>query len=192
MLGRFGFKANASTILFQVATAYQRDMGVTSYVQPKESTHGQLQGNKKTDDPELPDSILNAVAYYVKSLAVPARRDVKDPDNKRGEQIFAQVNCTGCHRPTIQTGVDLTFPQLSNQRIHPYTDMLVHDMGVGLADNRADYLASGSQWRTTPLWGIGLFDKTNGTPFYLMMAGEELLKKLSYGMMARQKNPKNH
>ena len=167
VLGRFGYKANASTVLFQVATAYQQDMGVTSYVQPKESTDGQLQGDNKKDDPELPDSILNAVVYYVKSLAVPARRNVNDPDNKRGEQIFSQINCTGCHRPTIQTGVDLTFPQLSNQRIHPYTDMLVHDMGAGLADNRADYLASGSQWRTTPLWGIGLFEKTNGTPFYL-------------------------
>ncbi len=167
VLGRFGFKANASTILFQVATAYQQDMGVTSYVQPKESAYGQLQYDKKSDDPEIPDSILNAVAFYVRSLAVPARRNVTDPGTKKGEQLFLQINCTGCHRPTIQTGVDITFPQLSNQRIHPYTDMLVHDMGTGLADNRADYLASGSQWRTTPLWGIGLFEKTNGTPFYL-------------------------
>ncbi|MEO8112134.1 MAG: di-heme oxidoredictase family protein [Ginsengibacter sp.] len=120
VLGRFGFKANASTILFQVATAYQQDMGVTSYVQPKESSHGQMQDDKKSDDPEIPDSILNAVAFYVRSLAVPARRNVNDIDNKRGEQLFSQVNCTGCHRPTIQTRIDLTFPQLSNQRIHPY------------------------------------------------------------------------
>lgn len=67
----------------------------------------------------------------------------------------------------MKTGTDINFPQLSNQRIHPYTDMLVHDMGKGLADNRADYLASRSEWRTTPLWGIGLFEKTNGVPFYL-------------------------
>lgn len=167
ILGRFGFKANASTILFQVATAYQQDMGVTSYVQPKESSGGQMQDDKKADDPELPDSIVNAVAFYVRSLAVPARRNVTDPANKRGEQIFKQINCSGCHRPTVQTGTDINFPQLSNQRIHPYTDMLVHDMGPGLADNRADYLASGSEWRTTPLWGIGLFEKTNGIPFYL-------------------------
>ncbi len=167
ILGRFGFKANASTVLFQVATAYQQDMGVTSYVQPKESSKGQLQDDKKTDDPELPDSIVNAVAFYVKSLGVPARRNVNDADNKRGEQLFRQINCTGCHKPTIQTGPMINFPQLSNQRIHPYTDMLVHDMGTGLADNRADYLASGSEWRTTPLWGIGLFEKTNGIPFYL-------------------------
>ncbi|MEO6638143.1 MAG: di-heme oxidoredictase family protein [Ginsengibacter sp.] len=167
VLGRFGFKSNASTILFQVATAYQQDMGVTSYVQPKESSEGQMQYDNKSNDPEIPDSILNAVTFYVRSLAVPARRNVNSPDIKRGEQLFSQINCTGCHRPTIQTGVDITLPQLSNQRIHPYTDMLVHDMGTGLADNRADYLASGSQWRTTPLWGIGLFEKTNGIPFYL-------------------------
>lgn len=167
ILGRFGFKANASTVLFQVATAYQQDIGVTSSVQPKESSGGQLQSDKRDDDPELPDSILNAVAFYVRSLAVPARRNVNDADNKKGEQLFMQINCSGCHRPTIQTGVNVNFPQLSNQRIHPYTDMLVHDMGTGLADNRADYLASGSEWRTTPLWGIGLFEKTNGIPFYL-------------------------
>ncbi|MEP7231678.1 MAG: di-heme oxidoredictase family protein [Ginsengibacter sp.] len=167
ILGRFGFKANASTVLFQVATAYQQDMGVTSYVQPKESSRTQLQDDTKADDPELADSIVNAVAFYVRSLAVPARRNVNDADNKRGEQLFSQINCSGCHRPTVQTGVDINFPQLSNQRIHPYTDMLVHDMGAGLADNRADYLASGGEWRTTPLWGIGLFKKTNGVPFYL-------------------------
>ena len=167
ILGRFGFKANASTVLFQVATAYQQDMGVTSYVQPKESSRGQIQDDKKTDDPELPDSIVKAVAFYVKSLAVPARRNVNDAENKRGEQLFNQINCSGCHKSTMKTGTDINFPQLSNQRIHPYTDMLVHDMGNGLADNRADYLASGSEWRTTPLWGIGLFEKTNGVPFYL-------------------------
>lgn len=167
ILGRFGFKANASTVLFQVATAYQQDMGVTSYVQPHEASKGQLQDDKRLDDPELPDSIVDAVVYYVRSLAVPARRNVTDPSVKSGEKLFATLNCTGCHRPVLTTGVDVTFPQLSNQRIQPFTDMLVHDMGPGLADNRADYLASGSEWRTTPLWGIGLFEKTNGIPFYL-------------------------
>ena len=67
----------------------------------------------------------------------------------------------------MQTGVDLALPQISNQRIHPYTDLLVHDMGAGLADNRPDYLASGSEWRTAPLWGIGLLEIANGTPYYL-------------------------
>ena len=88
------------------------------------------------DDPELPDSILNAVVFYVKTLAVPARRNVTDPDIQAGEQLFTQIQCAKCHIPTIQTGVDVTLPQISNQRIHPYTDLLLHDMGDGLADDR--------------------------------------------------------
>lgn len=166
-LGRFGLKANTSTLLLQVATAYHQDMGVTSYVQTKESVTGQSQADTHTDDPELPDSILNAVAFYVKTLAVPARRNTTDIDVKAGERLFVQLNCSGCHRPTMQTGVDVTLAQISNQRIHAYTDLLVHDMGDGLADNRPDYLATGREWRTMPLWGIGLFDKTNGIPYYL-------------------------
>lgn len=166
-LGRFGLKANNPSILVQVAGAYQQDMGVTNYVFPQESDYGQLQDDGDKDDPELPDTLLNAVAFYVKSLAVPARRNVLDADIKKGELLFTQINCSGCHKPTIQTGVDVTLPQLSSQRIHPYTDLLLHDMGDALADNRPDYKATGKEWRTTPLWGIGLFQKTNGTPYYL-------------------------
>jgi len=168
-LGRFGLKANTPTLLVQVATAYQQDMGVTSYVQPIESAYGQVQMDVVHGDvqPELVDSLLNDVVYYVKTLAVPARRNVTDADVQQGAIIFNQVNCSGCHRPTIQTGVDVTLPQVSNQRIHPYTDLLLHDMGDGLADNRPDYLATGSQWRTEPLWGIGLLPVATGTPYYL-------------------------
>jgi CxxC motif-containing protein (DUF1111 family) len=169
-LGRFGLKANTPTLLVQVANAYQQDMGVTSYVDPLESCYGQVQYNAvpaKGKQPELADSLLNYVVFYVKTLAVPARRNVTDADTKKGEVLFTQVNCSGCHRPTVQTGIDIMFPQISNQRIHPYTDLLLHDMGSGLADNRPDNLASGTEWRTTPLWGIGLLPKTNGTPYYL-------------------------
>ncbi|MBS1746855.1 MAG: thiol oxidoreductase [Bacteroidetes bacterium] len=166
-LGRFGLKANVDDLAHQVAFAFQQDMGVTNYIEPQESTEGQLQYDKLSDDPELPDSIINSVIFYVKSLAVPARRNVTDPDVKAGEQLFAQISCAKCHIPTIQTGVDLSLPQISNQRIHPYTDLLLHDMGEGLGDGRPDFLATGTEWRTMPLWGIGLFPKTNGTPFYL-------------------------
>ena len=168
-IGRFGLKANTATVLMQVATAYQQDMGITSYVQPVESAAGQVQMEAVHGDtePELADSLLNYVTYYVRSLGVPARRNVSDPDVTSGETLFTQLNCSGCHRPTIQTGVDITFPQISNQRIHPYTDLLLHDMGPGLADNRPDYLASGTQWRTMPLWGVGLLALSNGVPFYL-------------------------
>jgi CxxC motif-containing protein (DUF1111 family) len=144
-------------------------MGVTSYVQSEESCAGQSQMDAVHGDvePELADSLLNDVTYYVKTLGVPARRNLTDSDAIQGERLFTQINCSGCHRSTVQTGVDITFPQISNQRIHPYTDLLLHDMGPGLADNRPDYLASGTQWRTSPLWGIGLLPLTNGVPYYL-------------------------
>lgn len=169
-IGRFGLKANTPTLLLQVATAYQQDMGVTSYMQPLESAYGQSQMNSigagDTGD-ELIDSLMNYVTFYVQTLAVPARRDVLDSVNKRGAVLFNQVNCSGCHRPTMQTGVNAAI-NLSSERIHPYTDLLVHDMGDGLADNRPDYLATGKEWRTTPLWGIGLLAKANGgTPYFL-------------------------
>lgn len=167
--GRFGLKANTSTLLLQVATAYQQDMGVTSFVTPLENSFGQLQWPSATNTgkPELPDSLLNFVTFYIRTLAVPARRNVNDPDVQAGSVIFNQINCSGCHRPTITTGPDFNLPQLSGQRIHPYTDMLLHDMGEGLSDNRPDFLATGSEWRTQPLWGLGLLQKTTGTAFYL-------------------------
>jgi len=166
-LGRFGLKANTATILTQVAGAYNQDMGITNSVFPTESSAGQLQYDGLNDDIELPDSILQAAAFYVKTLAVPARRKVTDPEVLAGEVLFKQANCSGCHIPTMQTGVDVTLAAVSNQRIHPYTDLLLHDMGPGLADERPDFIASGSEWKTPPLWGIGLFAKTNGVPFYL-------------------------
>lgn len=169
-IGRFGLKANTPTLLMQVATAYQQDMGVTSYVQPQESCWDQIQmslvGSTDTD-PELVDSLLNYVTYYVQTLAVPARRNVNDSINQHGLALFNQVNCSGCHRQTMYTGVNAAI-NLSSQRIHPYTDLLLHDMGPGLADGRPDNLATGSEWRTAPLWGIGLLQVTNGgTGYYL-------------------------
>ncbi len=168
-LGRFGLKANTNSLLTQVATAYQQDMGVTSYLLPDESTLGQSQwpASTHTGKPELADSLLNFVTFYVRTLAVPARRNTNDPDVQAGSVIFNQINCSGCHRPTITTGPDFNLPQLSGQRIHPYTDLLLHDMGPGLADNRPDFLATGSEWKTQPLWGLGLLQKTTGIAFYL-------------------------
>lgn len=166
-IGRFGLKANTSTIRVQVATAYNQDMGITNSIVSQESCYGQSQADGLKDDPELPDSTLNRVIFYIKSLAVPARRNVTDAVVKHGQQLFTQINCSGCHKVTVQTGVDLTLAAISNQRIHPYTDLLLHDMGTDLADDYSDYLANGNEWRTAPLWGIGLFEKTNGTPYYM-------------------------
>jgi CxxC motif-containing protein (DUF1111 family) len=168
-LGRFGKKANTSTLQVQVATAFQQDMGLTSYVQPKESVYGQDQYRYVTEFSgyDLPDSVVNAVTFYVKSLAVPARRNVTETAVKHGEQLFKQINCAGCHIQTMYTGVYVPIPALSGQRIHPYTDLLVHDIGAALADNRPDFLATGTEWRTQPLWGIGLFEKATGRQYYL-------------------------
>ncbi len=166
-LGRFGLKANTPNLLMQVTSAYHQDMGITNYVFNKESAWGQTQLDNLNDDPELADSIINNVTFYVKTLAVPARRNVTDADVKMGKEIFTRINCGSCHKPTVQTGVDVTLAAISNQRIQPFTDLLLHDMGNDLADNRPDFLANGNEWRTTPLWGIGLFAKTNGIPFYL-------------------------
>lgn len=166
-LGRFGLKANNPNIHIQVASAYHQDIGITSYLFPKENSFGQLQYDGLGDDPELADSMLDATTFYIRTLAVPARRNVTDEAALRGEKLFNQLNCSGCHIPTLYTGVENRLPALSNQRIHPYTDMLLHDMGADLSDGRPDYLATGNEWRTPALWGVGLFAKTNGIPYYL-------------------------
>lgn len=166
-LGRYGLKANVSTLDIQVAGALQQDMGVTNYIFPGESSYGQLQDDGLADNPDLPDSVTDALIFYIRTLAVPARRDVTDPVALQGERLFTRLNCSGCHTPTVYTGIDVRLPVLSHQRIHPYTDLLLHDMGAELADGRSDFLAGGNDWRTPPLWGIGLFPKTNGEAYYL-------------------------
>jgi CxxC motif-containing protein (DUF1111 family) len=166
-IGRFGLKANMPSILTQVAGAYNQDMGITNRIFPVESSYGQPQAPPASDATELADTTLQAVAFYIKTLAVPARRNTRDAAVMQGQTLFANIGCARCHQPTLQTGVDVRYPWLSNQRIHPYTDLLLHDLGDGLADNRADFDADGHEWRTAPLWGIGLFEKVNGTPYYL-------------------------
>ena len=166
-IGRFGLKATVPSIELQVAGAYNQDMGVTSAVFPVESSFGQPQGDTKAHGVELPDSVLRTVIFYIKTLAVPARRNVDAQQVMDGEQLFTQMQCAACHRPQLQTGTDVRFPPLSNQRIQPFTDLLLHDMGEGLADGRPDYKATGNEWRTAPLWGIGLFVRTNGVGYYL-------------------------
>ncbi|HVW97393.1 MAG TPA: di-heme oxidoredictase family protein [Mucilaginibacter sp.] len=167
MLGRFGWKANTATILSQVASAFNQDMGITTSVLPVENSFGQPQYDGLKDDAELPDSLLNAVKFYAQTLAVPARRNTTDPTIKRGLQLFTLAKCINCHKQTLTTGVDVSKPWLSNQVIHPYTDMLLHNMGPGLADNRPDYLAGGQDWRTAALWGVGLFETVNNPGYYL-------------------------
>lgn len=161
-LGRFGWKAAQPSIIQQSAAAYVEDIGVTNMIFQSESSVGQSQYDNKNDDHELGDSTLYAVAYYIKTLAVPGRRNANDATVKNGKMLFVSTGCAKCHVPSYTTKADMAFPEVSNQRIYPYTDLLLHDMGNDLSDNRPDFGASGNEWRTAPLWGIGLTTTVNG------------------------------
>lgn len=166
VIGRFGWKANAPNLVQQTAGAYNGDMGVTSTLFPAEACEGQYPGCA-SHSPEVSDETVRAVAFYAGTLAVPARRDLNQPKARQGERLFYASGCDGCHTPTLRTGVLRGVPEVSNQVIHPYTDLLLHDMGPALADGRPDFLASGSEWRTPPLWGIGLVSVVNGHTNFL-------------------------
>ena len=166
-LGRFGWKANQPTLLQQVAAAYHDDMGLTTSLFMTENSAGQAQLTEQSATPEVSDEILDVVTFYVQTLAVPARRNVDDPEVKQGEELFAKAQCASCHVPTLRTGVLEGVPSVSNQTIQPFTDMLLHDMGPELADNRPDFRANGREWRTPPLWGIGLVKRVNGHTNFL-------------------------
>jgi CxxC motif-containing protein (DUF1111 family) len=165
-LGRFGWKANAPTLTQQTAGAYNGDMGVTSSIFPAESCEGQVAGCER-HAPEVADATVSDVAFYTQTLGVPARRNLDDAKTSEGEQLFHAVGCADCHTATLRTGTLRGVPEVSNQMIHPYTDLLLHDMGPGLADDRPDFKASGREWRTPPLWGIGLVQTVNGHSNFL-------------------------
>jgi CxxC motif-containing protein (DUF1111 family) len=153
--GRFGWKANQPNLLQQAAGAYLGDIGVTSPMFPE------TDGSSEIDL----DTLL-AVTFYTQTLGVPARADPDDPEVQAGEALFSAIGCAGCHRPTLHTG-DHAVPALVDQTIHPYTDLLLHDMGDGLADGRPDFEADGREWRTAPLWGLGLVPTVLGDTAYL-------------------------
>ncbi|MEA2724642.1 MAG: hypothetical protein QOH59_2413 [Gemmatimonadales bacterium] len=160
VLGRFGWKANAPNLFQQAAGAYNGDMGITSTLFPAEPCEGRP--GCERHPAEVDDETVRAVAFYTQTLAVPARRDLDDPNTQRGERLFYAVGCDGCHTPTLRTGTLRGVPEVSNQVIHPYTDLLLHDMGSALADGRPDFRATGSEFRTAPLWGVGLISTVNG------------------------------
>lgn len=159
-LGRFGWKANTPNLRQQAAGAYNGDIGITTSVFPAEPCEGADPACAR-HAPEVDDQTLANVAFYTQTLGVPARRQLSDPTALRGEVVFHQSGCASCHVPTLRTGTFTGVAEVSNQIIHPYTDLLVHDMGSGLADNRPDFQASGREWRTAPLWGIGLVETVN-------------------------------
>lgn len=143
-LGRFGWKSNSPTLLQQSAEAYVNDMGIHNSLYP--DSNGQI---------EISDETLIAAAAYAQTLAVPARASINEPHVMHGESLFDAVGCVACHVDSYTTSTH-KYPALENQEIKPYTDLLLHDMGEDLADYREDFEATGQEWRTAPLWGIGL------------------------------------
>ena len=162
-IGRFGWKANQPNVRQQVAAAFSGDIGITSSLFPTENCPPGVDCDAIPNggSPEITDSNLNKVALYSSTLAVPARRNYTEQNVLEGKKIFETINCTSCHIAKVQTGNTHAITALRNQTIRPYTDLLLHDMGAGLADNAPDFEASGSEWRTQPLWGIGLINTVN-------------------------------
>ncbi len=178
MLGRFGLKAGAATIREQSAGAFAGDMGLSNALHPDpwgDCTPAQTDCRNAPDgqDPGIRDGLevdgesLDLVTFYSRNLAVPDRRDMADPQVLHGKQVFYDIGCTACHTPKFVTARLTDRPEQSFQLIWPYSDLLLHDMGPGLADNRPEARATGSEWRTAPLWGIGLTEQVTGTASFL-------------------------
>jgi CxxC motif-containing protein (DUF1111 family) len=165
VLGRLGWKANQPDIAHQTAGAFSSEIGMTTSLRPEANcTNIQIACLDAPDggSPEISDEIFGRIVEYQRMLAVPARRNLESPEVKKGAALFLSAGCAACHRPSFTTGDVPNAPWLSNQTIHPFTDMLLHDMGAELADDRPDFEASGTEWRTPPLWGIGLQRAVNG------------------------------
>jgi CxxC motif-containing protein (DUF1111 family) len=169
-VGRFGWKAGQPSMRQQNADAFFNDMGLSTpllsgtacTVQQADclaAAHG--------GEPEVNEKIEAQVLFYSRNLAVPARRSPDSPEVLKGKQLFNQANCQGCHTARFVTAKEAAEPELAEQVIFPYTDLLLHDMGEGLADQRPEFQASGQDWRTPPLWGIGLTEAVSGHTRFL-------------------------
>lgn len=177
MLGRFGLKAGTPTIRHQSAAAFSGDIGISNPLFPDpwgECTDAQtdcIEARHGADDAqdgfEVDDQGLDLVTFYARNLAVPARRGSADPEVLRGKEVFYASGCIACHTPKFVTNRLEDQPAQSFQLIWPYTDMLLHDMGEGLADHRPEGRATGTEWRTAPLWGIGLTKLVSGHENYM-------------------------
>ncbi|WP_202368905.1 di-heme oxidoreductase family protein [Pseudomonas sp. MWU318] len=172
--GRFGWKAGQPNLNQQNVHAFSGDMGLTTSLRPfDDCTDAQTackqapNGNGPDGEPEVSDNILRLVLFYTRNLAVPARRGVNDEQVLAGKNLFFQAGCQSCHTPKYTTAANAAEPELANQVIRPYSDLLLHDMGDGLADNRTEFQASGRDWRTPPLWGIGLTQAVSGHTQFL-------------------------
>ncbi len=160
-LGRFTSKGGQARLSHQIASALNTDMGVTTAIFPKRD------GETTNSPVELSAADLDLMTRYVALLGVGARRNLTDAQALQGEQLFVSAQCSKCHTPTLTTSAYHPMTELRNQTIHPFTDLLLHDMGAGLADNLSEGNATGSEWRTPPLWNIGLTAGVSGGEAYL-------------------------
>jgi CxxC motif-containing protein (DUF1111 family) len=172
VIGKYGWKSNAPSIANQVADAFLNDIGITSSVLPDQQLAGKQKDMYKDlpngGNPEITDDFYNDVVFYTSALAMPARRkNFADQQVLLGKKLFTNIGCGKCHTPDMKTGTHELVSQLSNQTIHPYSDLLLHDMGDALSDGRPDGEAAGNEWRTPPLWGISYHQTVNKHTFLL-------------------------
>lgn len=163
--GRFGWKANQPNLFAQNAGAAFGDIGLTNPLHESENcapAQTDCLAAKKAPEIDLSKKFLDKMTLYTRLLAVPAQRNAVDDDVVKGGQVFADFGCAACHSTTLKTGPKAALRELENQTFHPFTDLLLHDMGGALADGRPDFEATGSEWRTPPLWGLGLVETVNG------------------------------
>ncbi len=165
-IGRFGWKASQPSVRQQVAAALNTDIGVMTSIFPNPDC-GSSQTNCGAAGSEMSDQHLDELTAYIALLGVSARRDLDDPVALQGEALFGSAGCTGCHSETFQTSPYHPHAELRDQTIHPYTDLLLHDMGPGLASTLTEGNAAGNEWRTAPLWNIGLTAGVSGGEAYL-------------------------
>ncbi len=169
-LGRFGWRAEQPSVRAQIASALINDIGLTTSLHPEKNCPPPQKACRAADPgarPNVSDATLDTMAFYIGTLAVPERRDEEKPEVRRGEKVFLAIGCAACHRPAQRTGKHPSIQILSGQTIHPFTDLLLHDMGDGLADGLHEGAIAGRLWRTAPLWGIGLVPLVNGHENYL-------------------------
>ncbi len=172
VIGKFGWKANAPTLKQQIASAFHQDIGLTTFIFPKQncpdpqnSCNDMPNGNGNSF--EIPNKELSDITFYQTTLSVPKRRDYKEKNVLEGKALFHKLKCISCHTTGLRVEKSEFFPKMNGTIINPYSDFLLHDMGKGLADNRPDFLANGQEWRTQPLWGIGLLKTVNNHTFLL-------------------------
>ncbi len=163
-IGRFGKKGAAYDLLQQTSGAYNEDMGITSVFEPFDTYNG------LEIDPEVATQTVHDVVFYLKTLKAPLRRNESDPDVMIGADIFEQLNCSACHRPSLKSG-ESPIEAIANKEFYPYTDLLLHDMGPGLDDGYTEGSAKTYEWKTPPLWGLGLSKDSQGGSYFLMHDG---------------------